>query len=409
MIIFLSGLLALSTGADAAPVRRVLVTPLAHIKTDPADAKTLTQLFRVRVAQRSDLLLVSPEELGLIDKELERQLSGGCDEASCIVEFGGAAGAELLITGSLNRLGKLYILTVKLVDIETVTTLGSSMRRASSVESLSDELGGMIEELVGAGPTKAVRSNEAALGSHKADAAPPRFEEGEGAQRSPLAHAVEQLRQLPKRGRPVQDLLRLAADLRPCLKRWSAELNERGSTVELDGLVRLWARKGSLSTAVSRQAIFDRYRAMSRAERRQPMARHVISAVTYFELEPLWEEYLDMSIHAREAQVIKRQLRQRAEQLELLHNRYDELARLKDIEVSIAARVRRGLGHQVAANKLSRLSLPASLGRVGRRRMVRTLKVERARLHQLASTTFSQASARWRHFCSVSTQAGGSR
>ncbi len=142
---FVSLLLFISHGralAEDSKKPTLLLVPVVAPKPLANDATTLTNLIRVEIGKTSKHRLVSPEELGAIDKELTRQLSGGCDEASCITEVGGALGAQYLVSGSLGKLGKVYVLTLKLVDIEKVTSIGNSSTTAYTLEDFI----GKVEE-----------------------------------------------------------------------------------------------------------------------------------------------------------------------------------------------------------------------------------------------------------------------
>jgi len=125
----------------------LIVAPLSSRKTDSADSNTLTSLIRIYAGQSSQFTLVTPEELGAIDEELKRQLSGGCDETSCIADIGGALGAKYMLTGGLNRLGNRYILTLKLIDIEKVRAVSTVADQSNSIEAFADSLPAKIREL----------------------------------------------------------------------------------------------------------------------------------------------------------------------------------------------------------------------------------------------------------------------
>jgi TolB-like protein len=125
----------------------LVVAPFQARPADREDAQTITRLVGIYAGQSAAFSLVTPEELGAIDEEIARQLSGGCSEASCIAELGGALGAKYMITGSLDRLGKLYILTLKLIDIEQVRAIGTAASQERSVEAFADSLPGTIRKL----------------------------------------------------------------------------------------------------------------------------------------------------------------------------------------------------------------------------------------------------------------------
>jgi hypothetical protein len=130
-----------------APAPTLVVAPFQARQVDSEDAATITRLAAIYAGQSAAFSLVTPEELGAIDEEIKRQLSGGCSEASCIAELGGALGAKYMITGSLNRLGKRYILTLKLIDIEQVRAVSTAASQEGSIEAFADSLPHTIRQL----------------------------------------------------------------------------------------------------------------------------------------------------------------------------------------------------------------------------------------------------------------------
>ena len=135
-------------GAPNTDKPTLLVAPLQSIKTDPSNAKILEQLIRNYAGRSGRYTLVTPDEMGAIDEELKRQLSGGCSEASCIANIGGALGAQFMIAGSFNRLGSRYILTLKLVDIEMVKAIRTTEVMQSGLDPIVDVLEGRITGLL---------------------------------------------------------------------------------------------------------------------------------------------------------------------------------------------------------------------------------------------------------------------
>jgi len=130
----------------------ILVAPLKAVGVSSIFAEILTEDLRTFVGRSDRFSLVTPEEMAAIDKELARQLSGGCDEASCIAELGGALGAQLMATGIVSKVGERLSVNVKLVDIATVTAKRVSARRASSIELLQDQMAPLVAELLGDKP-----------------------------------------------------------------------------------------------------------------------------------------------------------------------------------------------------------------------------------------------------------------
>ena len=145
---FVTASLLIATPAAAKPT--LVVAPLQSTTRDKDNADTLGEMIRIQVGKSDRYTLVTPEDMGAIDEELKRQLSGGCDEASCIAEMGGALGAQFMITGKFKRMGKRFILLLKLVDIEKVKAINTQSVMAGSPEVLLDLLGSKIAQLLGA-------------------------------------------------------------------------------------------------------------------------------------------------------------------------------------------------------------------------------------------------------------------
>ncbi len=135
----------------------LLVAPLKGVGVDPIFVEILSEEMRTYAGRSERFALVTPEEMAAIDKELARQLSGGCDETSCIAELGGALGAQVIVTGKLSLAGKRFTLNAKLIDIATVTARKVATRRAAHIEGLQDQMAPLMAELLGDRPPEKKR------------------------------------------------------------------------------------------------------------------------------------------------------------------------------------------------------------------------------------------------------------
>jgi len=135
----------------------LLVAPLKGVGVDPIFVEILSEEMRTYAGRSERFALVTPEEMAAIDKELARQLSGGCDETSCIAELGGALGAQVIVTGKLSLAGKRFTLNAKLIDIATVTARKVATRRAAHIEELQDQMAPLMAELLGDRPPEKKR------------------------------------------------------------------------------------------------------------------------------------------------------------------------------------------------------------------------------------------------------------
>jgi TolB-like protein len=150
-------LLLAAPESDQPSLPTLLVAPLKGVGVDPLFVEILSEEMRTYAGRSEHFSLITPEEMAAIDKELARQLSGGCDETSCIAELGGALGAQVIVTGKLSFAGKRFTLNAKLIDIATVTARKVATRRAFHIEELQDQMAPLIAELLGDRPPKKKR------------------------------------------------------------------------------------------------------------------------------------------------------------------------------------------------------------------------------------------------------------
>ena len=168
--IFGLGLMLVASVVWAQDVPKPTVV-VAAIKA-PASFKggaVLTEELRTQVARHGAYRLVTPEEMTAVDAELQRQLEGGCEEASCVSELGGALGAQFVVTGQIGALGDRYSLNVKLVEIATVAARQAASVQAGSAEDFIQQMPNLVTRLLGARKS-AGRSNAGAGWGVDADA-----------------------------------------------------------------------------------------------------------------------------------------------------------------------------------------------------------------------------------------------
>ena len=154
---------SLLVAAPAAAKPTLVVAPLKRVKTEKADAETLTEMIRIRAGQSERYTLVTPEAMDAIDVELQRQLSGGCKMESCIAEIGGALGARVMITGKFSRVGMRFILLLKLIDIERVKAIRTIDVQGKQIETILDLLEPKISELLGEQSSESAMRNDLAV------------------------------------------------------------------------------------------------------------------------------------------------------------------------------------------------------------------------------------------------------
>jgi len=108
--------------------------------TEKAVASALTSLLSSELTPSPRLAVI---EEAMLKEVIARQLqneSDACDDTSCQVEIGKLVKAQKMITGDLVKLGTRYILSLKLVDIQTGTMEFSTRDQCACNEDQVDQL-----------------------------------------------------------------------------------------------------------------------------------------------------------------------------------------------------------------------------------------------------------------------------
>ena len=79
------------------------------------------------------------DQMQEILKEQGFQSSGACTDEACLVQMGQLLGVEMLVTGSLGKVGSMFLVNVRMIDVKT----------AKIVKVVSVDVKGDIEDVVG--------------------------------------------------------------------------------------------------------------------------------------------------------------------------------------------------------------------------------------------------------------------
>jgi len=95
-----------------------------------ATAQILTEAVTdaVRRSQRFSTVMSADEIESMLSLEKQRQMLD-CSSSSCIAEIAGALDVDQALMGSVSRLGRSYLLTLKLVDVRHVKVTASVSER----------------------------------------------------------------------------------------------------------------------------------------------------------------------------------------------------------------------------------------------------------------------------------------
>jgi len=131
--------------ADQPRKRPIAVLELRSRGLDADLAASLTELI-VREVDRSGLFTtISLDDIRAMLQHAENSNMLGCDDAACLAEIGGALGVELLLAGSVGRIGSTHVISMRLIDVKQSRVL---VRQEKTVQGEVDDLIGASRQAV---------------------------------------------------------------------------------------------------------------------------------------------------------------------------------------------------------------------------------------------------------------------
>ena len=109
--------------------------------------KLLNQVMMQRLtnSERFSSILGMGDIREMIDLESQKQALG-CEQESCLAELGGALGVPLLIVPSLGKLGGVYLLALKINDVENAKVSVRTSRELRDEAELMSAMKSMVDE-----------------------------------------------------------------------------------------------------------------------------------------------------------------------------------------------------------------------------------------------------------------------
>lgn len=106
------------------------------------EIEVISDRLRGELFNTGKVNVMERDQMQEILKEQGFQQSGACTNEACMVEIGQLLGVEQLITGSLGKVGSLFLVNLRVIDVKT----------AKIVKVVSVDIKGDIEEVVSALP-----------------------------------------------------------------------------------------------------------------------------------------------------------------------------------------------------------------------------------------------------------------
>lgn len=120
----LSYFFALPVNAQEArklPIAVLGLSPKGNVSE--SDASILTDRIRTLIVQSGRFEIMERESMDKILKEQGFQTTQNCDTNACSIEIGRLLSVRGIVTGSISRLGSIYSLTARVIDVERGTIL----------------------------------------------------------------------------------------------------------------------------------------------------------------------------------------------------------------------------------------------------------------------------------------------
>jgi len=142
MRIFLALLIAALCAGAAPAVPEKLTYAVLPLKSAqgvlPGEADLLTDRLRNELFNTGKVDVMERDQMQEVLKEQGFQKSGACTDEACMVEIGKLLGVRRLVAGSLGKLGGLYMINIRGIDVQS----------GKIVRAVSKDIKGGIEDVV---------------------------------------------------------------------------------------------------------------------------------------------------------------------------------------------------------------------------------------------------------------------
>lgn len=117
--------------------KTLAILPLNNLSNlESTEVQSISHKLEAEISKALSYKLVERSEMDEILKEQGFKETVLCDDDECPQEIGSLLGADIILTGTLGRVGEIFSITAKLVDVKTGRLLTAQSVEAQSIESL---------------------------------------------------------------------------------------------------------------------------------------------------------------------------------------------------------------------------------------------------------------------------------
>ena len=145
LFIFLCFLLDI---AYAEQIPRIAILQFNPIGVSESDSQVLTNLFEAAIVNTGVFEVIEQNKADQILEAQAYSLSS-CTDESCAVEIGELLSAENIIIGSVSKLGGVFIVTAKIIDVTSGKNIRADSVEGEKIEEMTKQVGILADKLAG--------------------------------------------------------------------------------------------------------------------------------------------------------------------------------------------------------------------------------------------------------------------
>jgi len=124
---------------------------------EDSEARAITERFRTYLGRTGMFQVIERNRMEEIMTEMGFQASGACNTDECVVQVGQVLGASKMVAGSVSKVGTLYSLQIRMIDMATSRIENPLFKDVDGIEKvlleatleLSNELANLVRQQLG--------------------------------------------------------------------------------------------------------------------------------------------------------------------------------------------------------------------------------------------------------------------